>query len=119
MYQRTKIQEESMYYEGLKHTGELPLIGVNTFLDKKGSPTIIPEEVIRSTTEEKEHAIKSRDMFQDRNKEKSEEATRAIRQQALEHGNIFEVLMDASKYLTLGQISKQLYEVGGQYRRSM
>ncbi len=119
MYQRTKIQEESMYYEGLKHTGDLPLIGVNTFLDKKGSPTIIPEEVIRSTTEEKENAIRSRDIFQERNKDKAAEAIKTIRKQALENGNIFETLMDASKYLTLGQISQQLYDIGGQYRRSM
>ena len=119
MYQRTKIQEESMYYEGLKHSGVLPLVGVNTFLDSKGSPTIVPDEVIRSTTEEKEHAISSRDFFQKRNKSQYDDAIATIRKSALQNGNIFEALMEASKVLTLGQISNELYKVGGQYRRSM
>lgn len=119
MYQRTKIQEESLYYEGLKHSGELPIVGVNTFLDKKGSPTIVPEEVIRSTLEEREFAISTRDSFQERNKATTEKSISLLREQALSNGNIFESLMEISKAMTLGQISAELYEVGGRYRRSM
>ncbi len=119
MYQRSKIQEESLYYETLKHDGRLPIIGVNTFLDPQGSPTIIPAEVIRSTTEEKEYAIRSRDAFQQRNKEAAEKALKELQRVSLENGNIFESLMEAAKVCTLGQISRALYDVGGQYRRNM
>jgi isobutyryl-CoA mutase len=119
MYQRNKIQEESMVYEMQKHTGELPLIGVNTFLNKKGSPTIIPGEVIRSTTEEKEQQIQNLHGFWKRNKTKSDEALRALKKAAVENGNIFEQLMETVKHCSLGQITHALYEVGGQYRRSM
>lgn len=119
MYQRSKIQEESLYYETLKHDGTLPIIGVNTFLDPNGSPTIVPKEVIRSTTEEKEFAIASRDVYQKRNEAISVERLRHLQQTAIENGNIFESLMEAGKVCTLGQISKALYEVGGQYRRNM
>nr|WP_266217404.1 methylmalonyl-CoA mutase family protein [Paraliomyxa miuraensis] len=119
MYQRTKIQEESLYYESLKHSGAMPIIGVNTYLDPKGSPTIIPAEVIRSTREEKEYAIASRDAFKARNAAVAPAALERLRTTALEHGNTFEALMDAGKVCTLGQLSRALYDVGGQYRRNM
>jgi len=119
MYQRNKIQEESLHYEHLKHTGELPIIGVNTFLDKKGSPTILPTEVIRSTTEEKDQQIANLNAFHARNKNKSEEMLKRLQQVAINNGNLFEELMETVKYCSLGQITHALYEVGGQYRRSM
>jgi methylmalonyl-CoA mutase len=119
MYQRNKVQEESMYYEMKKHTGELPIIGVNTFLDPKGSPTIVPAEVIRSTTEEKEYQIAMRDAFHKRNAEKAPEMLKYLQKVSVENGNIFEALMEVAKYCSLGQMSKALYEVGGQYRRNM
>ncbi len=119
MYQRNKIQEESMYYENLKHTGELPIIGVNTFLNKKGSPTIIPGEVIRSTPEEKELQIKNLDLFWQRNADKSAEALQKLKAVAVDNGNLFAELMETVKYCSLGQITHALYEVGGQYRRNM
>jgi methylmalonyl-CoA mutase len=119
MYQRHKIQEESMYYEMKKHTGELPIIGVNTFLDPQGSPTIIPAEVIRSTTEEKEYQIQSRDAFHTRNAETTPEMLQYLQKTSVENGNIFEALMETAKVCSLGQISNALYQVGGQYRRNM
>jgi isobutyryl-CoA mutase len=119
MYQRTKIQEESMYYEMKKHTGELPIMGVNTFLDPKGSPTIIPTEVIRSTTEEKEAQISNLRAFELRNQEKSQEILTNLQKISIENGNIFEALMECAKYCSLGQMSNALYQVGGQYRRNM
>jgi methylmalonyl-CoA mutase len=119
MYQRTRIQEESLYYESMKHTGELPLIGVNTFLDSEGSPTSIPREVRRSTTEEKEYAIQSRDAFILRNRRVSTEALQDLQHVAASQRNTFESLMEAGKNCTLGQISHALYQVGGQYRRNM
>lgn len=119
MYQRNKIQEESLYYETLKHTGELPLIGVNTFLNKKGSPTILPGEVIRSTTEEKEQQIQNLQAFWKRNQTKSADTLAVLKQTARQNGNLFEALMEAVKYCSLGQITHALYEVGGQYRRNM
>jgi methylmalonyl-CoA mutase len=119
MYQRNKIQEESLFYEHQKHTGELPLIGVNTFLNKKGSPTILPSEVIRSTTEEKEQQIANLQGFQKRNEEKSAAALKKLQRVAIENENLFEELMETVKYCSLGQITHALYEVGGQYRRSM
>lgn len=119
MYQRNKIQEESLHYEMLKHTGELPLIGVNTFLNKKGSPTVLPGEVIRSTTEEKEQQIANLKAFQKRNAGKSAEALQRLKQVAVSNGNLFEELMESVKYCSLGQITHALYEVGGQYRRNM
>jgi methylmalonyl-CoA mutase len=119
MYQRNKIQEESLYYETLKHTGELPLVGVNTFLNKKGSPTILPGEVIRSTTEEKEQQIQNLQSFQKRNAHKSEDALQQLKKVAINNENLFAQLMEAVKYCSLGQITHALYEVGGQYRRNM
>ena len=119
MYQRSKIQDESLHYEMKKHTGELPIIGVNTFLDDKGSPTIIPDEVIRSTTEEKEFAISTRDAFHLRNQNVSGLALENLQKAAIENGNVFEALMEAAKVCSLGQMSQALYAVGGQYRRNM
>ena len=119
MYQRNKIQEESLYYEHLKHTGELPLIGVNSFLNKKGSPTILPGEVIRSTKEEKEQQIQNLQSFWKRNEQKSAEALKKLKDTAINNGNLFAELMETVKYCSLGQITHALYEVGGQYRRNM
>jgi methylmalonyl-CoA mutase len=119
MYQRNKIQEESLFYEHQKHSGELPLIGVNTFLNKKGSPTILPTEVIRSTTEEKELQIKNLQAFCKRNKNKADEMLQQLKSVAINNGNLFEELMETVKYCSLGQITHALYEVGGQYRRNM
>lgn len=119
MYQRNKIQEESLYYESLKHTGELPLIGVNTFLNKKGSPTILPSEVIRSTTEEKEQQIQNLRAFWKRNEASRDEQLKKLKEVAMNNGNLFIQLMEAVKHCSLGQITHALYEVGGQYRRNM
>jgi methylmalonyl-CoA mutase len=119
MYQRGKIQEESLYYETLKHTGELPLIGVNTFLSKEGSPTIIPQEVIRATTEEKELQIQSMQALHRAQPDKTAQALAHLQQVAIQNGNLFEALMEAVKCCSLGQITQALYEVGGQYRRNM
>jgi len=119
MYQRGKIQEESMYYETLKHTGEYPIIGVNTFLSSKGSPTIIPQEVIRATTEEKEYQIKMLGNLHQRHNDKSAAMLERVQQAAIQNKNIFAALMEACKVCSLGQITKALFEVGGQYRRNM
>lgn len=119
MYQRSKIQEESLYYETLKHTGELPIIGVNTFLSSKGSPTVIPGEVIRATEEEKHQQIRTKEMQQKRYEEKGAELLREMQEVAIQNGNLFEALMETTKYCTLGQITNALFEVGGQYRRNM
>ena len=119
MYQRNKIQEESLHYEHLKHTGELPLIGVNTFLNKNGSPTMLPQEVIRSTDEEKKQQINNLQAFWKRNEKKSEQALQHLKQVAINNGNLFEELMETVKYCSLGQITHALYQVGGQYRRNM
>ena len=119
MYQRGKIQDESLYYETLKHTGEFPIIGVNTFLSKEGSPTVIPQEVIRATTEEKEDQIKTLQSLHSSSKERSDELLKKLQQAALNNENIFNQLMETAKYCSLGQITNALYEVGGQYRRNM
>jgi len=119
MYQRNKIQEESLYYEHQKHTGELPIIGVNTFLNKKGSPTIIPSEVIRSSKEEKEQQIVNLQAFWKRNDVDKDESLKRLKEVAISDGNLFSELMETVKYCSLGQITHALYEVGGQYRRNM
>ena len=119
MYQRNKIQEESLHYEMLKHTGEYPIVGVNTFLSKSGSPTILPTEVIRSTKEEKEQQIKNLEAFQKRNAARSADALAKLQKAAIENGNLFAELMETVRYCSLGQITNALYAVGGQYRRSM
>ena len=119
MYQRSKIQEESLYYETLKHTGELPIIGVNTFLSKEGSPTILPQEVIRATTEEKELQIQTMQALHQSRAELAQSSLKQLQQVAIANGNLFEALMEVSKHCSLGQITQALYQVGGQYRRNM
>ncbi|HEX7458613.1 MAG TPA: methylmalonyl-CoA mutase family protein, partial [Ginsengibacter sp.] len=119
MYQRNKIQEESLYYETLKHTGEFPIVGVNTFLNKEGSPTILPAEVIRSTAEEKDLQINNLKTFHGRHKNESDKKLQRLQEVAINNGNLFEELMETVKYCSLGQITHALYEVGGQYRRNM
>ena len=119
MYQRGKIQEESLYYETLKHTGELPLIGVNTFLSKDGSPTVLPREVIRAGEEEKEAQIRTLQALHQANTDQIPEVLLRLQQVALANGNIFAELMEAVKVCSLGQITRALYAVGGQYRRNM
>jgi len=119
MYQRSKIQEESLYYETLKHTGEFPIIGVNTFLSSKGSPTVTPKEIIRATTEEKEYQI---DMLSELHKNGGDAAKAAIakvQKAAVTNQNMFTELMEATKLCSLGEITEALFEVGGQYRRNM
>ncbi|WP_297983513.1 methylmalonyl-CoA mutase family protein [uncultured Chryseobacterium sp.] len=119
MYQRSKIQEESMHYEWLKHTGEYPIIGVNTFLGKDGSPTVLPGEVIRSTEEEKQMQISNLENFQNAHSDKSDEMLAELQKAAINQQNLFEVMMEAGKYCSLGQITNALFEVGGKYRRNM
>lgn len=119
MYQRGKIQEESLYYETLKHTGEFPIIGVNTFLNKNGSPTIVPSEVIRATEEEKQYQIEALKAFRDRNADTSAQMLKELQKAAIAGENIFERLMEVCKVCSLGEISTALYQVGGQYRRNM
>jgi methylmalonyl-CoA mutase len=119
MYQRNKIQEESMFYEMQKHTGEFPIIGVNTFLSSKGSPTVLPKEVIRSTTEEKEFQISRLNELKKMNEEKGIIMLKQLQHVAIHNQNIFEALMETVKYCSLGQITQALFEVGGQYRRNM
>jgi methylmalonyl-CoA mutase len=119
MYQRGKIQEESLYYETLKHTGEYPIIGVNTFLSSKGSPTIIPQEVIRATTEEKEYQITMLKNLHAHQGDKAKALLKQVQHAAVQNQNIFEELMEACKVCSLGEITKALFEVGGQYRRNM
>ncbi|GLX79875.1 Fused isobutyryl-CoA mutase [Thalassotalea insulae] len=119
MYQRSKIQEESLYYENLKHTGEYPIIGVNTFLSSKGSPTVIPAEVIRATEEEKNYQIEMLANLHQANASQASEQIKALQAAALRHENVFEHMMNACKVSSLGQIVNALFEVGGQYRRNM
>jgi isobutyryl-CoA mutase len=119
MYQRGKIQEESLYYEMQKHTGEFPIVGVNMFLSKDGSPTIIPSEVIRATSEEKEAQISTLQQLHQSAADKSAQVLRQLQLSAIKNANLFEGLMEAAKCCSLGQITNALYEVGGQYRRNM
>ena len=119
MYQRSKIQEESLYYETLKHTGEFPIIGVNTFLSSKGSPTVIPAEVIRATEEEKQYQITMLNNLQKANADLVAQHLKTLQEAAIKNENIFDYLMEATKVCSLGQITASLFEVGGQYRRNM
>ncbi|MGJ7920710.1 fused isobutyryl-CoA mutase/GTPase IcmF [Neobacillus sp. LXY-4] len=120
-YQRGKIQDESMYYEMKKHTGELPIIGVNTYLNP--NPPSLEEinnmEIARASNEEKELQITNLREFQARNKDNIDEALNRLKQVAMSGGNIFAELMETVKFASLGQITQALYEVGGQYRRNM
>ena len=119
MYQRSKIQEESLYYETLKHSGEFPIVGVNTFLSSKGSPTVLPQEVIRATEEEKQYQIIILDNLKSGNKDAAKKALKELQILATENGNIFDKLMEAAKICSLGQLTEALFQVGGQYRRNM
>ena len=119
MYQRSKIQEESLYYETLKHTGEFPIIGVNTFLSSKGSPTVQPAEVIRATEEEKQFQIKTKELLNTANEVKVQQQLAILQEAAIQNENLFDKLMEATKFCSLGQITNALFKVGGQYRRNM
>lgn len=118
-YQRSSIQDESIYYERLKHSGKYPIIGVNTFLDAKGSPTIIPKEVIRATEDEKQEQLHTIKILESAHQEKVKANLEKVQESAYKNQNIFEVLMEACKTASLGQITQALFEVGGQYRRNM
>jgi isobutyryl-CoA mutase len=119
MYQRSKIQEESLYYETLKHNGEFPIIGVNTFLSSKGSPTILPKEVIRATQEEKEYQITMLKNLHDCNAQKRRDMVAKVQAAAVSNQNVFNELMEAAKVTSLGELTSALFSVGGQYRRNM
>ena len=119
MYQRSKIQEESLYYETLKHNGEFPIIGVNTFLSSTGSPTVTPGEVIRATEDEKQYQITTLQNLHKAKEDKAEAALDEIKHAAINNENLFEVLMEATKVCSLGQITNAMFTVGGQYRRNM
>jgi methylmalonyl-CoA mutase len=119
MYQRSKIQEESLYYETLKHTGELPIVGVNTFISSKGSPTITPLEVIRATPAEKDNQIENLEHLHRSKHTVSSNSLELLQKAATLQENVFAQLMETSKHCTLGQITEALFAVGGQYRRSM
>lgn len=119
MYQRSKIQEESLYYETLKHNGDFPIVGVNTFLSSKGSPTVIPAEVIRATEEEKQYQITMLDNLHQFHEAKVNEHLNKLQEAAIKNENLFDHLMEATKVCSLGQITSALFEVGGQYRRNM
>ncbi len=119
MYQRSKIQEESLYYEEMKHSGKLPIMGVNTFLSSKGSPTVIPGEVIRATPEEKEIQLKTVENLKKTYKEEAEEWLVRLQKTAANNENVFATLIEAVKYTTIGQVTNSLFDVGGQYRRNM
>ncbi|MEM7086327.1 MAG: methylmalonyl-CoA mutase family protein [Bacteroidota bacterium] len=119
MYQRSKIQEESLYYETLKHNGDFPIIGVNTFLSRKGSPTVQPAEVIRATEEEKQYQIEVVENLNKNNETLVSELLKDLQNKSVNNENIFEALMEACKYCSLGQITSSLFQVGGQYRRNM
>jgi methylmalonyl-CoA mutase len=119
MYQRSKIQEESMYYETLKHNGEFPIIGVNTFLSSKGSPTVQPEEVIRATEKEKQYQIQTKEKLNKANLKNVEQQVAILQKAAIQNENLFDKLMEATKVCSLGQITEALFKVGGQYRRNM
>ncbi len=119
MYQRSRIQEESLHYETLKHTGEYEIVGVNTFLSSKGSPTIIPGEVIRATDEEKQVQLKNLEGIHKGNAEKAGKMLKELKASAVNNENIFEKMMEIGKVCSLGEITSALFEVGGQYRRNM
>jgi methylmalonyl-CoA mutase len=118
-YQRGKIQDESMHYEMLKHTGELPIIGVNTFRNPKGDQVMETLELARSTEEEKQSQLQRLQDFQTLHASASPAVLRRLQQAVIDNGNVFDVLMDAVRVCSLGQITNALFEVGGQYRRNM
>jgi methylmalonyl-CoA mutase len=119
MYQRSRIQDESLHYETLKHTGAYPIIGVNTFLNSKGSPTVLPAEVIRATEDEKKAQIQTLDRVHQQHMDMASQWLDRLKEAAVHNDNMFEVLMEVCKVCSLGQITQALFEVGGQYRRNM
>ena len=119
MYQRSKIQEESLYYEELKHSGKLPIMGVNTFLSSKGSPTVTPGEVIRATTTEKEYQIAMLNELHKTYEKETKNWLSELKTTAVRNENIFNTLMEVTKFASIGQITNSLFNVGGQYRRNM
>lgn len=119
MYQRSKIQEESLYYETLKHTGEYPIMGVNTFLSSEGSPTIVPDQIIRAWESEKEDQINSLKTLHKAMSGINNLKIYALQESAIHDENLFEALMEAGKYCSLGEITNALFDIGGQYRRNM
>ena len=119
MYQRGKIQEESMYYETKKHTGEHPIIGVNTFLNSEGSPTVTPKKVIRSTVKEKNNQIKQINLFKKNHKSGFDLANNLLEYAVKNDKNIFKAIIDASRHQSLGQLTEKLFHLGGEYRRNM
>ena len=119
MYQRSKIQEESLLYERMKSSGELPIVGVNMFLSRDGSPFVMPDTVIRSTDADKQRQIDAARAVRDRDPTTVEAALEHLQRTAIRGDNTFEALMEASKHCTIGQISHALYDVGGRYRRNM
>ena len=119
MYQRGKIQEESMDYEMKKHSGELPIIGVNTFLPKEQSDGVVEVDLIRASDEEKHEQLDGLSAFHSRNQDRAASALSRLQSVALEGGNIFSELMECAKVCSLGQMTEALCEVGGQYRRNV
>ena len=119
MYQRSRIQEESLHYEMLKHTGEYPIVGVNTFLSKEGSPTLVPGEIIRATEEEKQRQLGNLKALHDMAERTSSEALKRMQTAATSGENMFDVLMEATKNCSLGQLTDAMFDVGGAYRRNM
>jgi methylmalonyl-CoA mutase len=118
-YQRTKIQEESLYYEQQKEAGSYPVVGVNTFISKQGSPFVVPQALIRSTDADKDRQIANVRAVQERNHDRAQQALEDLQKTAVSGGNLFAQLMETAKVATLGQMSHALYQVGGQYRRNM
>ena len=118
-YQRGKIQDESMHYEMLKHTGELPIIGVNTFRNPHGDAVMDKLELARSTDGEKQNQLKRLADFHARHSDQAPAMLKKLQQAVIDNLNVFEVLMDAVRVCSLGQITNALFEVGGQYRRNM
>jgi methylmalonyl-CoA mutase len=119
MYQRSKIQEESLKYEHMKDSGDLPIIGVNTFLSAEGSPFTRPTEIVRSTDEDKDRLLEDLESLHSRSGKEAGAALEELQSVALQGGNVFEALIEASKTCSLGQMSGALHEVGGRYRRNM
>jgi methylmalonyl-CoA mutase len=118
-YQRGRIQDESMHYEMLKHTGELPIVGVNTFRNPHGDVVLEKLELARSTEDEKQSQLKRLQDFHARNASEAPAMLKRLQQAVIENRNVFEVLMDAVRVCSLGQVTNALFEVGGQYRRNM
>jgi len=119
MYQRGKIQDESLYYEEKKHSGELPIVGVNTFLPRDAESLVSETKLIRSTEEEKRDQVEQASGIQARFAKESPAALERLKDAVRRDKNVFEELMEAAKVLMLGQISQALFEVGGAYRRNM